>query len=313
MLHSTKFEAIAIVGQTASGKAEIAVKISRILRKIGKEVELISCDSRKVYKYFDIGTAKPTQFLQEFRWHFIDVIEPDQNFSAKRFEKEGRKIIKEIKSAGKIPIVVGGTWLYIRALERGFEDEPEDENIRSQLEDILKKEGKMGLWNLLKNLDPKAAEKIHPSDSYRVRRSLEFKLKTGKSILDARFKEDIGQRFPILKVAIFRNKEEILERIRSRVLKQIQRGLIEETKMLYEKFGETTPLLKSIAYWEPYLYITGKISFEDMINLMIKRNFRYSKYQVKVFSREGTLWFDEEEKLISFAVDFYLNSENFSF
>ena len=115
-----KFEAIAIVGQTASGKAEIAVKISRILRERGKEVELISCDSRKVYKYFDIGTAKPTQFLQEFRWHFIDVIEPDQNFSAKRFEKEGRKIIKEIKSAGKIPIVVGGTLLYIRALERGF-------------------------------------------------------------------------------------------------------------------------------------------------------------------------------------------------
>jgi tRNA dimethylallyltransferase len=116
-----------------------------------------------------------------------------------------------------------------------------------------------------------------------------------------------------LKVAIFRNKEEILERIKSRVLKQIERGLIEETKMLYEKFGETTPLLKSIAYWEPYLYITGKISFEDMINLMIKRNFRYSKYQVKVFSREGTLWFDEEEKLISFAVDFCLNSEDFSF
>jgi len=298
------FEALAIVGQTASGKSELAVKIAKILKEKGKDVEIISCDSRKVFKYFNIGTAKPTEFLNQFKWHFIDVVEPYQNFSAKRFEREGRRIIREIKSAGKIPIIVGGTWLYLRALEKGLEDEPEDENIRKELENILQREGKIGLWNLLKKIDPKSAERIHPADSYRVRRALEFKLKTGKSISEASFKDKFGQRFPVLKIAIFRNKSEILERIKARVLKQIQKGLIDETKMLYERFGNTTPLLKSIAYWEPYLYITGKISFEDMIELMIKRNFRYSKYQVKVFSREGTIWFSKEEELIRFAVDF---------
>lgn len=294
-----QFKAVAIVGSTASGKTEIAVKLARKIRENGREVELISADSRKVYKYFDIGTAKPTDYLDEFRWHFINIIEPYERFSAKKFEELAREIILRIRSEGKIPIVVGGTWLYIRALELGFFDEGEDSTLRYELEKKLAQEGKEKLFEFLKSIDPLSAKKINPNDTYRVIRAIEVKLKTGKSISEIGFKE----RFPLLKFGIYRSKEVILERIKKRVVKQINMGLIEETRRLKEKFGETTPLLKSIAYYEPYLYITGKITFDDMVKLMIKRNFRYSRYQVKVFSREGVIWFQKEQDMINFIFD----------
>lgn len=290
------YYSVAIVGATASGKSEIAVKIGLNLRKLGLDVEFISCDSRKVYKNFDIGTAKPVKYLNEFKWHFIGIKEPNETFSAKDFESCGRQLIKEIKMRGKIPIIVGGTWLYLRALEKGLFPEKEDKQLRKELENILNKEGKQKLVDMLKEIDPKALEKIHINDTYRIIRAIEVKLKTGKSITDEQF----GEFFPIAKFGIYRSKEEIKERIRKRVLKQIEQGLVDEIKEALEKYGEVVPLLKSIACYEPYLYIRGKITFDEMVSLMVSHNFRYARYQFKVFSREGTTWFSSEDQLVSF-------------
>lgn len=296
------YYSVAIVGATASGKTEIAVKIGLNLRKHGVDVEFISCDSRKVYKNFDIGTAKPVKYLNEFKWHFISIKEPNERFSAKEFEVLGRKLIEEIKMKGKIPIIVGGTWLYIRALEKGFFSEKEDKELREKLENILNKEGKQKLVDMLKEIDPKALEKIHINDTYRIIRAIEVKLKTGKSITEMHF----GEYFPIAKFGIYRSRADIKERIRRRVLKQIEQGLVDEIKEALEKYGEVVPLLKSIACYEPYLYIKGKISFDEMISLMVSHNFRYARYQFKVFSREGTTWFSSEDQLVSFISDFLL-------
>ncbi len=296
------YYSVAIVGATASGKTEIAVKVGLNLRKHGVDVEFISCDSRKVYRNFDIGTAKPVKYLNEFKWHFISIKEPNERFSAKEFEVLGRKLIEEIKMKGKIPIIVGGTWLYIRALEKGFFSEKEDKELREKLENILNKEGKQKLVDMLKEIDPKALEKIHINDTYRIIRAIEVKLKTGKSITEMQF----GEYFPIAKFGIYRSRDDIKERIRRRVLKQIDQGLVDEIKEALEKYGEVVPLLKSIACYEPYLYIKGKISFDEMISLMVSHNFRYARYQFKVFSREGTTWFSSEDQLVSFISDFLL-------
>lgn len=349
-----RFEAIAIVGATASGKSEIAVKIGRKLREKGYDVEFISADSRKIFKYFDIGTAKPVKYLKEFRWHFISELEPWQKFSAKDFEVKAKEIIKKLKSERKIPIVVGGTWFYIRALEKGLYPEPEDRNLRSELEKILIEKGKAELFEFLKKVDLKAAEKINPNDSYRVIRAIEIKLKTGKSITEIGFLDEIsGEKFPLLKLGIWRRKSEIKERIKTRIQKQIREGLIEETRYfinetlkkkymiddengnekstqqqeeiipeyegrkdefvedrkelllneLDEKYGVKIPaVLMAIACYEPFLYVIGKISFDDMVELMVRRNFKYAKYQLKVFSREGSNWFRNEDELIDFSV-----------
>ncbi len=336
------FEAIAVVGATASGKSEIAVQIARKLREVGHEVELISADSRKIFKYFDIGTAKPVHHLGEFRWHFISEIEPWEKFSAKEFEKKARELIRKLKREGKIPIVVGGTWFYIRALEKGLFPEPEDRKLREELEKVLELKGREELIRILREVDPKALTKISPNDTYRVIRAIEIKKKTGRSITEIKFLDQlVGERFPLLKIGIWRRKEELRKRIKERIHKQIKRGLIEETEefvRLLEKMKESAEhnveekhtgkqqveiaemqakiketqveikeipaVLKAIACYEPYLFITGKITFDEMIELMVRRNFKYAKYQLKVFSREGTNWFDDEKKLVNFAFRF---------
>lgn len=301
------YEALAIVGPTASGKSELAARVGRKLREKGLDVEFISCDSRKVYKDFDIGTAKPTKYMNEFKWHFISIKEVYESFSAKDFEVKGRELIKKIKSEGKIPIVVGGTWLYLRALELGLFPEKEDRNLRRELEEKLNKEGKERLFAMLKELDPAASCKIHPNDTYRVIRAIEVKLKSGKSITEAGF----GELFPIAKFGVYRSKEVLKERIKQRVMKQIEQGLIDEIKTALEKYGEVTPMLKSIACYEPYLYVTGRISLDEMIRLMINHNFRYARYQIKVFSREGTMWFSSDENLVDFITRFVLERNIF--
>ncbi len=302
-----KFEAIGIVGATASGKTEIAVKLAREIRKRGVDVEFISVDSRKIYKGYNIGSAKPLSYMSEFRWHFIDEIEPNQRFSAKDFEREARKRIKEIRMRGNIPILVGGTWLYLRALEIGLFDEGENGyngyngHIRSYLQERLRTEGKESIIELLKRIDPLAFSKIHPNDVYRMIRAIEIKMKTGKSIAELRFGDLV---FPIAKLGVVRSKENLRERIKERVLKQINMGLLDEIKLIVEKYGEDTHVIRSIAGLEPYLYLKGKLSFDDMVKTMISRNWRYARYQMKVFSREGTVWFGDENisTLISFAI-----------
>lgn len=297
-----KYRATAIVGATASGKSEIAVKVGLRLKENGADVEFISCDSRKVYKNFDIGTAKPVKYLNQFSWHFINIREPTEKFSAKEFEVLGRQIIEDIKKRGKIPIIVGGTWLYLRALEKGLFSEREDKELRERLQNILKQEGNHKLVDMLREIDPKALEKIHVNDTYRIMRAIEVKLKTGRSITEAQFEEY----FPIAKFGIYRGKDEIKKRISSRIQKQIEQGLVEEIKSALGKYGEVLPLLKSIACYEPYLYIKGKVTFDEMISLMVSHNFRYAKYQIKVFSREGTIWFSSEEQMINFISYFLL-------
>lgn len=296
------YKAVAIVGPTASGKSEIAVRIGRRLREIGLDVEFISCDSRKVYRDFDIGTAKPVRYLGEFRWHFVSIKDATERFSAKEFEVEARRTIEMLRRKGKVPIVVGGTWLYLRALELGLFPESGDRKLRTELEERLRKEGKEGLSLMLKEIDPKAYERIHPNDTYRVMRAIEVKLKTGRSITELGF----GDPFPIAKFGVYRSKEVLRERIRRRVIRQIGEGLVEEIRNALERYGEVTPLLKSIACYEPYLYLKNRISFDEMISLMISHNYRYARYQIKVFSREGTMWFSSEDVMEDFIVRFIL-------
>lgn len=282
-------DAVIILGATAQGKGDISFKLAC---EVGGEI--IFADSRKVYKEMDIGTAKPPrEYRDKIMYHLIDVIPPSERFSAKMFERMADKSVREISSRCKIPIVVGGSWLYIKAFERGLFDEPEDPEVRQELERELKERGKEHLWKRLKEVDPESAHRINLNDSYRVIRALEVFIKTKKPIYEF-FNGFSYQKYRTLKIGL--RREDFKERITRRVGKMIKDGLFEEVEMLVRKYGKEAPGLRAIGYREVLLYLEGIADKYTVVNNILRNTLRYAKYQMRVFSRENVLWvqnFDE--------------------
>ena len=282
---------VAIVGPTCSGKTNLALQICDIL---SNKVEIISADSRKIYKFMDAGTAKPSKEIREkYTFHLIDIITPAERFSAKRFELEASRIIDENRKNNKISLVVGGSWLYIRALEYGLFDEPENRAIRDGIEEELEKFGTKYLWEKLNRYDQKTAQKIHPNDTYRIVRAIEVFEKTGKSIFDFFNKEKKGR--DILKIGILMEPSDAKMKITERTKKMAASGLIEETEFLISKYGENISSLNTIGYREAALFLKGLINKIELEEEIIKRTLKYYKYQKKVFSRENTIWFSKNK------------------
>ncbi|MDQ7055878.1 MAG: tRNA (adenosine(37)-N6)-dimethylallyltransferase MiaA [Persephonella sp.] len=224
---------IVITGVTATGKTEISIELARKIKG-----EIISADSMMVYRFMDIGTAKPTpEERQSIPHHLIDVVNPDEEFSAKDFLKIADEKIKEITEKGKTPVIVGGTWLYIQALLHGLTDAPPSD---WKLRENLYKKDKKELYSELKDVDPQYASKIHPNDKKRVIRALEVYYLTGKPFsqyhLKHRFKE---KRYSFTGFVLDRSREEIMLRVEKRVEYMFRRGLVEEVERLldmgYEK------------------------------------------------------------------------------
>ena len=276
---------IAIVGPTASGKTKLAIEMAKNLG-----TEIISADSRLVYKGFDIGTAKPTKEEQQMvKHHMIDVVEPEYDFSVADFADEARKIISVLHAHSKVPIVAGGTGLYFRILLENY-DMPRIEanpQLRADLEKLSNEE----LFAMLKEVDSISAEKIHQNNRVRVIRALEVSLLAGNpfsSIKGIKNNEyEVEWVFPELE-----SREALYDRINKRVDAMISEGLIEETKDLLVKHGKIKNLVNTIGYQEIIEFLDNEISLDDAVEKIKQNTRRYAKRQLTWFRRNPNLHFD---------------------
>jgi tRNA dimethylallyltransferase len=286
-----KKKAIFIVGPTAVGKTAIALKIAE---QIGAEI--VSADSRQVYKYLDIGTAKPDfEDLQRVPHWFINDLYPNESFSAGEFGEKARKVAEEIFSRGKEVLVVGGSGLYIRAMMDGFfEGDVKDEKVREALNKRLEVEGVGKLYEDLKKVDPEGAGKVHINDKQRILRMLEIFLVTGRPLSELQLQTPPPPAFESVVYGLAMPREMLYERINSRVDRMIDMGLIAEVAniqvMGYHPRGNA---LNTVGYKEVFDYFDGKYTFAELVEKIKTNSRRYAKRQLTWFKADDRIkWFD---------------------
>lgn len=276
---------IVVLGPTATGKSELGLLLAKAFGG-----EIINADSMQVYKLMDIGTAKPPIHVRkEVPHHMIDLVFPDEPFSAGQYKTLGRKAIEEVISRGHIPLVVGGTGLYIRALLEGLiEGLKGNETIRKALYEEAKQVGNLGLWRRLAEIDPEATRRIHPNDIYRIVRALEIYAIT--RIPPSQLREAHGFRerpYDTLKIGLFKPRGELHRRIEERVDEMINQGLVDEVKGLLERgYGPELNSMKAIGYREIIRYLKGEIGLEEAIKLIKLNTRRFAKRQMTWFKRD---------------------------
>ena len=279
-----------LIGQTASGKKEILEH----LYKQYKCLEFISADSRKIYKYLNIGTDKPTGELRK-KMHLIDIITPDMLYSAQQFRQDAETAIEKILEKGKIPIMTAGTPLYLLSIFKGFFPSQSNAYIRAQLDKREEEKGKVSLYNELKHIDPERATKLHPNDSFRVKRALEIFYSTGKTYTYWT-KQNIQPIYRGLYFGIKWTRAHLYERIEHRVEAMFERGLIREVQRLLDMgYSTVSPGLATIGYKEVIPYIMGEYNREECIRLI--------KKHTKVYARRQEYFFKHFKEVNWFKVD----------
>ncbi len=271
---------IALVGPTASGKTQIGIELAKILH-----AQIVSADSRQVYKYLTIGTAKPTKEEQHgIIHHFIDILEPDKEYSAGQYGNEARHCIQSLCEKGIQPIIVGGSGLYIRAVIDGlFQTGEKNVEIRKQLQAELEEHGKEWLYKQLQRVDPEAAATMDATKVRRVIRALEVFYTTGKPI-SFHHKIQQTQSIPVLQVAFEWKRHELYQRINQRVEVMLQKGLLDEVLDLKRKgFDTTINALNTVGYKEAFEYLDGIITYEKMKEKIQQNTRRFAKRQLTWF------------------------------
>ena len=271
-----------IGGATGTGKSHVACCVAK---KVGGEI--VSADSMAVYRYMDIGTAKPRECISEVPHYLIDILEPGEIFDAKIFEREATRAIKDIEERGKIPIVVGGTYLYIQALLYGIEETPEPNwELRRRLYRLVDLKGVYHLYEKLRAVDPEYAKKIHPRDARRVVRALEVFIETGRPF--SSFHRWDKPRIEYKGFFLTRSWEVISARIEDRVRKMIDGGLVEEVRSLVEMgFEGFLTSSQAIGYKELIPYLKGEVSLEEATEEIVRNTRRYAKRQIRWFRKQG--------------------------
>lgn len=284
---------IVILGPTCSGKTELAISLSS---KINSEI--ISADSRQVYKFLTIGTAKPTiEQFKKVKHHFIDELLPNEEFNADNFSKKADILISEILKNNKTPIVVGGSGLYIKALIDGL-DIPVDSDPEIRKDLMIKRKlfGNQYLHDELKKIDPITAEKLLPQNWKRIIRALEVFYLTQKPISQFSSKRKTNK-YNFIQYGLLWSREKLYERINQRVDEMIKNGLVEETqKILNLGFDKNLNSLNTVGYKEIIEFLEGKISLEKAIYLIKRNTRRFAKKQMTWFRKdERILWLDAEK------------------
>jgi len=287
-------EIICIIGPTASGKKEI---VSYLLEKFGDKIQLISCDSRKVYKYTDIGTAKPPKPLRE-KIRLIDIKYPDETYSAGDFSRDAELLIDESIKSGKVPIIFGGTPLYYVALFSEFFEEPvKNLEVRKKLLEKLRNSGVYDLYEELKGVDPETAKKLHPNDWIRITRALEIYYTLGIPASEARKKLKKERKHTPLYIGLLPSIAKLYEKIERRTVEMFKQGLVEEVQMLLQMgYSPDLPALNTIGYKEALMYLKGQISEEEAISKTVKNTKTYARRQLRFFRKfPNVRWFNVDE------------------
>ena len=289
-----KQKVIVICGPTASGKTALSIELAK---KINGEI--VSCDSMQIYKEMDIGTAKPTkEEMQEIPHYMINTIFPNERYSVADYKKDAKKAIREIIKKGKVPIIVGGTGLYVDSLiyEIEYPDIKLDEKYRQELEEQVRKDGLEKLYNKAKKIDPEAMLKISSNDKKRILRVLEIYKATGKTKTEQERKSrEKEPEFDYLVYGLNMPREKLYERINLRVDIMIKQGLIKEVEKIYKKYNEFPTAMQGLGYKEVVEYLEGHLTKEEMIEKIKQETRRYAKRQMTWFRKnKQTIWLDTE-------------------
>lgn len=276
---------IVITGPTASGKSDIAINIAK---KISGQI--ISADSQQVYREMDIGTNKVLDPF-EVEHHMLNLIDPDQNFSVNDFMNDSKNIISILNSRSVMPIVTGGTGLYIDSLlfDMNYGEVEKDEEIRNELQNIANLKGSEYLYEKLLKIDPETANKYHFNEENRIIRALEIYEITGEKPSNKRTGEKVLNKDidPILFFLNYKNREILYKRINNRVVDMIDAGLVDEFKYLVDKYklDENSQSMAAIGYKEIFPYLRGEIKLDKMISIIQRNTRRYAKRQITWMKR----------------------------
>jgi tRNA dimethylallyltransferase len=288
-----KQELLVIVGPTAVGKTALSLDLAKTF-----DGEIISGDSMQVYRDMDIGTAKVSPEEQkEVPHHMIDLIDPDTPFSVQEFQKLARQKIAEISARGRLPMLVGGTGLYIEAVTHDYDlpHVPENPGLRDELRGLAESKGNEYLYRRLSEVDPNAAAKLHPNDLRRIIRALEVYYVTGKPFSSLKGKGTSP--YDALWIGLTMPRELLYERINRRVDQMIEDGLVEEVKRLKERgyhLGLTS--MQAIGYKEIMSYLNGEMTLDEAVHSIKKGTRKYAKRQLSWFRRLKEIhWFDVTE------------------
>lgn len=279
---SDKNKIIVIYWPTACGKTDLSIKIAKFLNS-----EIISTDSRQIFKWLDIWTGKVTE--EEKEWiihHMIDIIEPNQEYSVWEFKKEAEKIIKNIFKKWEIPILCWGTWLYIDSLIYDFKipKVPADPILREKLEDERIKFWNEFIWKKLQEIDPDYASELHPNNYRYVIRALEVKILTWKSKKE--FREEKNLKYDTFFITPYDwNREKLYKKIDLRIKSMFENWLLEEVRDLLTKYKKTDFWMQTIWYKEIIDFFEWKLNFDDCVALVQKHNRNYAKRQLTWFRK----------------------------
>lgn len=269
---------IVIAGPTASGKTELAVKLAKKFNG-----EIVSADSRQIYRKLDIGTAKPAKKEQaEIKHHLISIKNPDEPYTVWQYKRAAVKTIKEIIKKGKTPFLVGGTGLYIKAVADNLKipQVKPDEKLRKRLEQKIRKKGLKDLYLQLTRIDPESAYIVDPKNPRRIIRALEVALKTKKPF--SRQRKMGRPLFEVLQIGLRLKRE----RIKSRVDEMIKAGLVKEVESLIKKYDKNLPVFDAIGYREIIEYLDNKISLIEALQKIKQNTKRFAKRQITWFKKD---------------------------
>lgn len=281
---------LVLTGPTAAGKTELSLALAEHL-----DAEIISADSRQIYRELSVGTAKPPEeVLRRLPHHFIDELSLPEVYSAGRFQEDACARISEIHARGRTAIVVGGSTLYIHALKHGLANIPEiSSDVRERIMHRLRTEGAHALYGELVDVDAESARTMDPSKTQRLVRALEVFAATGRP-LSSYHKEQAPPPFPFRTVVLNRDRHELYARINERVDQMLEHGLLEEVRRLRDHgFDRSLNPLRTIGYQEPLAYLEGEISRDEMVRLIKRNTRRYAKRQLTWFRRDPeNVWLD---------------------
>lgn len=291
MASSTQPFAVILLGPTGVGKTAVALELAKYLPS-----EIVSADSRQIYQYMDIGTAKPTRAERaQALHHFIDLCPPDQIYSAGEFGEQARVVIDEILHRQKWPLVVGGSGLYLRALLEGFfAAKAANRDIQEQLKRRAREEGSAALHVELARVDPSAAARLHPNDAHRLVRALEIFYAGGKTVTEAWQQHSAPANFPYQLIGLNMPRPALYTRINLRVDKMLADGLIEECRSLMKQgYAPELNALNTVGYQEVFQFFRQEISEARMVTLIKQHTRNYAKRQMTWFRKmQGVKWLE---------------------
>lgn len=286
-----KEKVIVIGGPTASGKTKLSIELAKRING-----EIVSADSMQIYKDMNIGTAKPTKGeMQDIKHYMLDFVSPDERFSVAEYKILAKKAIREILDKGKVPIVIGGTGLYIESLiyELDFPKIETDLQYRNELENQVEIYGLEYLYNKALEIDPEAMNKISLNDKKRILRVLEVYQQTGKTKtqLDKETRKEPEYDYKLFSIDM--NRQILYDRINKRVDIMIKDGLVEEVKGICDKYKEFPTAMQGLGYKEVVEYLENKVTYEEMVEKIKQESRRYAKRQLTWFRKyEDITWID---------------------